>query len=208
METNIQEYKSIKKIRGGSADFKDLSKTCVCFANAHGGNLIIGIENGESFSPSNQNVTNEELNNVVTRLRSLTFNVGIGNPEIITHKKGGKYIQLVILPSLNVIATTSEGRIYIRIVDKCEPVRSEDIVHLSAQKNSFQWELVKKSITLSEIPEHIKSDFVNAIRLSNKTSDFIKEKNDEEILEHYNLITNGRLTNLGVLWLGNHKQKR
>lgn len=207
METNIQEYKSIKKIKGGSADFRDLSKTCVCLANAQGGNLIIGIENRKSSPPSNQIITNEELNKVVTRLRSLTFNVGIGNPEIITHEKGGKYIQLVILPSLNAIATTSEGKIYIRIVDKCEPVRSEDIVHLSAQKNSFQWELVKKSITLNEIPDHIKSDFVNAIRLSNKTSSFIKEKNDEEILEYYNLITNGRLTNLGVLWLGNHKQK-
>ncbi|MFH1052256.1 MAG: ATP-binding protein [bacterium] len=207
METTTYEYKSIKKIRGGSADFKDLAKTCVCLANAQGGKLIIGIEDADSVPPSNQKVSNEEMNKIVSRLRSLTFNVGIVNPEIIIHENGGEYILLEIYPSLNTIATTSEGKIYIRIVDKCEPVRSEDIVNLAAQKNSFQWELVLKNFTLQDIPKIRIDDFVNSIRTSDKASDFIRRKSDTELLEYYNLASNGKLTNLGVLWLGDAKKK-
>ncbi|MCK5742754.1 MAG: putative DNA binding domain-containing protein [Chlorobi bacterium] len=207
METTTTEYKSIKKIRGGSADFKDLSKTCVCLANAQGGRLVIGIEDKESDPPKDQTVGNEELNKVVSRLRSLTFSVGFAQFEIIKHENGSEYIQIVIQPSLSTIATTSEGRIYIRVVDKCEPVRSEDVVHLAAQKNSFQWELVNKQLLLSAIPNQRRDDFVKAIRASDKASDFIVRKTDEEILEFYNLVSDGKLTNLGVLWLGNHIQK-
>ena len=35
----------------------------------------------------------------------------------------------------------------------------------------------------------------------------VKEKSDYEILEHYNLTENGKLTNLGVLWLGTANQR-
>ncbi len=38
------EYKSLRKAHGPRADLDDLAATCVCFANAQGGTLIIGIE--------------------------------------------------------------------------------------------------------------------------------------------------------------------
>lgn len=38
------EYKSLRKVVGKTADLKKLAETCVCFANAQGGEIIIGIE--------------------------------------------------------------------------------------------------------------------------------------------------------------------
>lgn len=45
------------------------------------------------------------------------------------------------------------------------------------------------------------------LKKSDKVSDFIKEKEDVEILEFYQLVNEGRLTNLGVLWLGTPSQR-
>ncbi|MBK8924627.1 MAG: hypothetical protein IPM74_01685 [Crocinitomicaceae bacterium] len=46
------------------------------------------------------------------------------------------------------------------------------------------------------------SSFLKDIRASKKVSDFVKAKNDTELLEHYMLIRDGLLTNLGILWFG------
>ncbi|MGM0649325.1 MAG: ATP-binding protein, partial [Bacteroidota bacterium] len=46
------------------------------------------------------------------------------------------------------------------------------------------------------------------LRASNKVSDFIKEKEDTEILEYYQLLNDdGNLSNLGILWLGKPAQR-
>jgi len=37
------------------------------------------------------------------------------------------------------IATTSDGKVFIRIGDQCQPARSEDLVHLAIEKDAFQW---------------------------------------------------------------------
>lgn len=49
-ETLIKEYKSIKKIKTGAADFKDLAKICVCLANAQGGEIYISFEDNSRGS--------------------------------------------------------------------------------------------------------------------------------------------------------------
>lgn len=38
------DKKSIKSVSGKTADFNELAKDCVAFANAKGGNIYIGIE--------------------------------------------------------------------------------------------------------------------------------------------------------------------
>ena len=43
-ENNKYDNKSIRKVTGKTADFDELSKDCVAFANSHGGYLAIGIE--------------------------------------------------------------------------------------------------------------------------------------------------------------------
>lgn len=113
------------------------------------------------------------------------------------------------LPSSRTIATTSSGKVFIRITDNCYAVKSEELTDLAAEKNAFQWELVvAQKVTIQQADAEQYNFFVNNIRKSNKVSDFIREKSDIEILEHYQLISPERfLTNLGILWLGTSAQR-
>ncbi|MGB3150433.1 MAG: ATP-binding protein, partial [Maribacter sp.] len=70
------EYKSLKKVTGKTADFSSLSETCVAFANAQGGEIVIGIEDKEASPDKNQKIAPEIMNKTVARLRDMTDAVG------------------------------------------------------------------------------------------------------------------------------------
>lgn len=208
-ENSNIEFKSIRKAIGQKSDVEALAETCVCFANAQGGLLIIGIEDKQADPPQNQKINVEEMNKVVSRLRSLTDAVGLVNPEIKIHSNGGEYFEIKILPSSRTIATTTSGKVLIRISDNCYTVRSEELTDLAAEKNAFQWELVvAQKITLPQADPEQTIFFLSNIKKSEKVSDFIRQKSDTEILEFYQLLSpEGFLTNLGVLWLGTPAQR-
>jgi len=213
MEEGISiDYKSLRKIIDTSGKIKtegirDLAITSVAFANAHGGQIVIGIEDKDKQPPANQTINTVLANDTVTRLKSLCFNVGFQLGEIETHANGSHYFKISVYPTLKSIATTSEGKIYIRIGDQCQSARSEDIIRLASEKDAFQWELQSRNITYTEIPEINIQWFADEIRKSDRVKQSVKELSDIEIIEHYNLIDKGKMTNLGVLWLGTAAQR-
>ncbi len=204
-ENSIVEYKSLKKVLGKQADIKDLAKTCVCLANAQGGYLLIGIEDKSKTPPKEQRIKQDDINSIIKKLRSLTDSVGLVNPETYCHDNGGEYFIIQIHPSLKTIATTSDGKVYIRVGDECTPVKGEELTRLAHEKGAFQWELVVSKKTLSQVPQENIDKFVQSIRDSNRVSDFIKEQSDEGILEYYRLLDDEYLTNIGILWLGDFR---
>ena len=207
-ETLSIEYKSIQKIRSGDKGFKDLAVTCVSLANAQGGTIFIGFDDKKKLPPENQDVEPKEVNNAVTKLRSLCFNVALVGSEILTHKSGSQYFTIDVSPSMKSIATTSDGKIYLRVADKCEPVRNEDIHRLANEKQAYQWELVcPRTVKISDIALEEIHRFANDIRTSNRVSDHIKQMTDSEIIENYNFVSGEYLTYLGILWLGNASQR-
>ena len=192
-ENSNTECKSLKKAIGQKSDVESLAETCVCFANAQGGTLVVGIENKESNPPANQKIKVEEMNKVITRLRSLTDGVGLVNPEIIRHENGGEYFIIKVLPSTRTIATTTSGKVLIRISDNCYSVSSEELTDLAAEKNAFQWELaVVQKITLAQADDEQIIFFLSNIKKSDKVSDFIKQKSDNDILEFYQFLSHKR----------------
>ena len=203
------EYKSILKIRTGDKGFRDLSVTCVSFANAHGGMIYIGVENKTLMVGEKQIISQEELNDAISKLRSLSFGVAISSSEILSDEKGSNYFVLTVHPSLKTIATTSDGKIYIRIADKCEPVRNEDIQRLAEEKGAFQWEInpTKYEWSDAQVMDNIHK-FAEDMRHSPRVKDHIKQMDDIEMAsEHFHLIDQNRLTNLGVLWVGTPRQR-
>jgi ATP-dependent DNA helicase RecG len=204
VEDKNKDYKSVRKTIGSKSDLASLAETCVCFANAQGGELIIGIEDKDKAPPENQKVKVEDMNNVVKQLRSLTDGVGLVNPEIITHENGAEYFIIRILPSTRTIATTSSGKVLIRISDSCYPIDSTELTTLAAEKTAFQWEIISpQKLTLEQVEASNVINFINDIKKSDKVSDFIKQRDDLEILSFYQLLgPENYLTNLGVLWLG------
>jgi len=206
-EKQTKEFKSVRKIRTGDKGFKELAVTCVAFANAQGGTIYVGIEDVEKEPISNQIIDEEEINDTVSRLRSLCFNVSVMSSERLTHQNGAHYFEVYVAPSLKSIATTSDGKIYLRVGDKCEPVRNEDLQRLSIEKGAYQWELLTTRTRLDEVPHENIIHFAEDIRSSKRVKEHVKQMTDVEILEHYNLVDNDVLTNLGVLWLGTAKQR-
>lgn len=207
-DSNI-DFKSLRKAIGSKSNAESLAESCVCFANAQGGTLVIGIEDKHAEPPINQKIDLQEMNKLVKRLRSLTDGVGFVNPEVHLHANGGEYFSFRILPSSRVIATTTSGKVLIRITDNCVSITSEELTNLAAEKNAFQWELIaSQRITISMADQSQLEFFLSQIRKSEKVSDFVKDKQDWEILEYYQLLSpEGVLTNLGVLWLGRPSQR-
>lgn len=206
------DYKSLKKVLDSAGKIKsdglrDLAVTSVAFANMHGGKIFIGIEDKDKQPPLKQTITVKTANETVTRLKSLCFNVGFLLGEIETHANGSQFFSITVYPTLKSVATTADGKIYIRIGDQCQPARSEDIVRLASEKDAFQWELQARNLSYTDIPEINIQWFADEIRKSDRVKQNTKELSDIEIIEHYNLIDKGKLTNLGVLWLGTTSQR-
>ena len=204
-ENNITEYKSLKKVVGKSADLKDLAKTCVCMANAQGGYLFIGVENADKLPPNDQKIDREHMNKVIKTLRSMTDSTGLVNPELKSHENGGEYFVIQIHPSQKTIATTSDGKVFLRVGDECVPIKGEEMTRLANEKGAFQWEQIASQKGLDYVSSENIQKFISEIKNSTRVSDFIKEQRDEDILEYYGLTDEGYLTNLGILWLGDFK---
>ena len=97
---------------------------------------------------------------------------------------------------------------YIRVADKCEPVRSEDISRVGEEKGAYQWELVPTQFELDEETTANLSKLADDdIRNSDRVKQHIKQLDDLEIGEHFHLIDGLKMTNLGVLWIGTAKQR-
>jgi len=208
-EYSRYEQKSLKAAVGKSKDFDMLAERVVSFANAQGGELVIGIEDGEDAPPPDQVIDETSAGDVLKALRAHTDCVGFGESVIETHGNGGQYLRLRILPSLKVIAATSKGKIYIRVGDQSVPVTGEEATRLAAEKNAFQWELVPvKSSRVDQVSPIRIGQYCAAIRKSGRVSDHVKSFDDIEILRHYALVDGESLTNLGVLWLGDEQSRK
>ena len=202
------EYKGIQKIRTGDKGFKELAGTCVALANAQGGKIYIGIDNKTLMVGENQLITTQEQNDAVSKLRSLCFSVAITSSEILSDENGSQYFIITVFPSTKTIVSTSDGKLFVRIVDKCEPVRSEDIQRLAEEKGAYQWEInTTKYSWLDDIVESNLQKFAAEIRQSARVKAHIKQLDNIEIAENYHLIDGDKLTNLGVLWIGTPKQR-
>ena len=77
-ETQNIEKKSLRTVTGNTADWNELAKDCVCFANARGGSILIGIEDEEEEPPAGQIITDKNLpQKIVKAINHRTINTGV-----------------------------------------------------------------------------------------------------------------------------------
>lgn len=82
-------------------------------------------------------------------------------------KNGGEYFSICNLPFTRTIATTSTGKVFIRVSDNCFTVNGEELINLAAEKTAFQWEIVVvHKITLVETDLSKLETFLNDIQKS------------------------------------------
>jgi len=106
------------------------------------------------------------------------------------------------------IASTTDGKYYVRVHDECKPIPPDEMARLAADKNAFVWEEQStKRVPAYQFDQAKRRAFLNDIRNSTRVSRFITEMNDEEILDHYFFQKSGLLTNLGILWIGKRNDR-
>lgn len=200
------DQKSLRRIVGPSADWSALAADCVCFANASGGVLRIGIEDGQDLPPAGQRIAPALLDTVRRRVGECTVNVQLA-PEIVRADNGGEYLALAVARSVGV-ASTSDGRYFLRVGDACRPVVGDDVLQLLNDRPSVPWEtLTSLQVPVGQSDAAQLADVLARLRDSDRVKESVKEKGDAELLAHYGLSDGPWLTNLGVLVLGQARDR-
>ena len=195
------EYKSLRMFTVRNPDWNELAKDCVCFANARGGAIKIGIEDGATGPPEGQTIPPALPEKIRRRMGELTVNVTVA-PTIQTTAAGAEYIELRVSRS-HAAASTTDGRYYLRVADECKPLVGDDILRLLNERSAQPWETLTSLHIPREQADPAKLGlFAGAIRESERVKPSVKEKSDQELLDHYLMAEGPWLTNLGVLCAG------
>ena len=205
-EGQLLDKKSLRSVTGSTADWHELAKDCVAFANATGGRLLIGIEDGDDLPPEGQQVPADIPDAVRRRIAELTVNVVV-LPNIVTATNGGQYIELSIPRSMGV-ASTTEGRYFLRIADQSRPVTGDEVMRLATERSAVPWETqTALHISRASMDTRKFRQLAEALRASDRVKDSVKEKSDDELLDHYQLARGDYLTHLGILFVGQQAQR-
>jgi len=168
------DRKSLRIVTGNTANFNELAKDCVCFANGRGGQLLIGIEDDAADPPSAQRVDIDLLDRIRKRIAQMTVNV-TAVPELRRHPNGGEYIALSI-PQASGVASTSDGRYYLRIGDSCIPVVGDDVLRLANDRTVISWEtMTSLHLSINNADDSTRRCWVEAIRQSDRVKKSVKE---------------------------------
>lgn len=201
VEGQLLDQKSLRAVTGKTADWNEIAKDCIAFANATGGRLLLGIEDGQGQPPADQRIPQELPDTLRRKLGERTVNVAV-LPDITTAPNGGQYVELHIPRSMTV-ASTTDGRYYLRVADQSKPVTGDDVMRLASERSALPWETqTTLHIPRAEIDIFKRDKLLAALRASDRVKLSVKEKTDDELLNHYQFTQGPYLSNLGVLSLG------
>jgi ATP-dependent DNA helicase RecG len=127
-----------------------VQKKCVAFANADGGDLLIGIHDrkdknlpGGKFERWNGFKIQEDSNNVVTDIAKNISpniqNIGLEFLEISGHEDLGKVLKVTIEKSTDVHYTASRN-VFVRRGSQCLIIVGEEITNLQLSKGAKSYE--------------------------------------------------------------------
>lgn len=200
-EGQLLDQKSLRAVTGKTADWNEIAKDCIAFSNATGGRLLLGIEDGQDAPPVGQHIPADLPDTVRRKLAERTVNVAVLT-DVVTAPNYGQYIELRIPRALSV-ASTTDGRYFLRVADQSKPVTGEDVMRLASERSALPWETQTTLHIFRADADATKRDkLLQALRASDRVKASVKEKSDDELLDHYQLAQGNDLTNLGVLCLG------
>lgn len=200
-EDDAFDRKSLRLVQGSKADFAALARDCVCFANSAGGTLLVGIEDDDDAPPSAQRIDAALLGRIRKRVGELSVNVQLA-AELSRHDNGGDYITLAIARAAG-IASTSDGRYFLRVGDTCQPIVGDDVMRLANERPATPWEeMTSQAVPRTDADAAKVARFGERTRASDRVKASVKDKTADELLAHYDLTRGDVLTNLGLLLVG------
>lgn len=206
LEGQLRDQKSLRAVTGRTADWGELAKDCVAFANATGGQLLLGIEDGEDQPPAGQRIPAELPDTLRRKLAERTVNVTV-LPDVVTAANGGEFVALRVPRSL-AVASTTDGRYYLRVSDQSRPVTGDEVLRLASERAALPWETqTTLQLPRTDADPAQQQALLQALRASDRVKASVREKTDDELLEHYQLARGPWLTHLGVLCIGRQHQR-
>lgn len=201
LEGQLLDQKSLRAVTGKTANWDEIVKDCIAFANATGGRLLLGVEDGQEAPPADQLIPADLPDTLRRKIAERTVNVAI-LPNVITAPNGGQYIE-VRIPRAMAVASTTDGRYFLRVADQSKPVTGDDVMRLANERSALPWETqTTLHIPRNEVDAAKRDKLLQALRASDRVKDSVKEKTDDELLDHYQLAQGQYLTKLGILCLG------
>lgn len=184
-----------------SARIKPISilKHLVAFANAEGGQLVIGIEDdGEmtGFNHSNAHKIDEYRNICLTELKETPLNTKFDVVSVENSKGKEDFILIISVEiSSDRVIKSYDGKVYLRQNDKTVELNYEQIVQLQYDRGQrfFEDEIVEDA-DMSDIDEALLNEYKSVLNIT--------ELSHEDVLKARNFLRGGKLTNAGILLFG------
>lgn len=206
LEGQLLDQKSLRAVTSKTADWNEIAKDCIAFANATGGRLLLGIEDGQGEPPADQRVPPDLPDTLRRKLAERTVNVTV-LPDITTAANGGQYIELRI-PRAMAVASTTDGRYFLRVADQSKPVTGDDVMRLASERSALPWETqTTLHVPRTEMDVAKRDKLLAALRASDRIKASVKEKSNDELLDHYQLAQDQYLTHLGILCIGKQQYR-
>lgn len=202
------DRKSLRMFIGNKVDWDGLATDCVAFANGNGGRILVGVENDAEDPPSDQIVPEILGEQIQKRMSERTVNVQlIVRPQFAAN--GGQLLEVAIARSTSV-ASTTDGRFYLRVADTCVPITGDDVLRLANERSGRPWETMDSGVAASAASKTEVSQLLSRLRSSDRVKSSVKDKSDTEILLHYGLVLERDmvLTRLGALVIGGSAGRR
>ena len=199
------DRKALAAVTGSTADWEELAKDVVAFAAARGGIIEVGIADDAEDPPADQRVDPALADRVTKRMGELTVNVSV-TVEHQTAANGGEFLR-VHIPRSHAMPSRTDGRHFLRVGDSSKPAVGDILQRLVAERSATPWEVLPSEVPRGQRDAVVVERVMARLRASDRVKVSVKEKTDDELLDHYHLTDGDRLTNLGVLCVGSPRDR-
>lgn len=181
----------------------ELLKHLIAFANAEGGQLVVGVEDGKQDNlitgfKDGRAYPIDDFKKIGREMRDTPLNLSFEEIPTLNYK-GEEDLILVISVELssNRIIAAPNDEVYLRQGDESVKLSYEQRTQLSYDKGQrfFEDEIVPDAI-LEDIDIRLVEDFKNRFDISGRSI--------EEILKARRFLVNGKLTNAAILLFGRY----
>ena len=182
----------------------DIIKHLVAFANAEGGQLVIGIEDDGTitgFNYKGAHAIDEYRNIFLTELRETPINPRFDVLDVKNNKnKDDKILIISVEVSSDKVVKSYDGRVFLRQNDKSKELNFEQTLQLQYDRGQryFEDAIVQLS-GLDDLDNNLINEYKDIMDIS--------ELSSEEVLKARNLLIDGKLTNAGILLFGKNPSK-
>jgi ATP-dependent DNA helicase RecG len=184
-ETVALDFKTEKA--SAKETFQDLAEAAVCFANAVGGTIVVGVSDTGTGSAAFLGTTLDE-HQVRSRIHDLT------QPALtvaISDRSWGEARLLVIdVPEGLDVYSTGKGIFTQRWNDQCLPMRPADVARLSDERSGVDWSAQASERTVEDVDSPAMQLMRGLLRSSgDETKERLARLDDHGLLRELNLLT-------------------